>query len=67
MRSFYTLTTADVGRPWLRIFGRVWLTTDWIGRVLPQDVGKRVYLVGEILQVENYEQRKQRLAREKEG
>lgn len=61
-RPFYTLTTEDVGRPTLRIFGRTWLVSGFIGRILPGDVGKRVYLVGGILQVENDEQRAAREA-----
>ena len=63
-RAFYTLTAADVGKPWIRAFGRTRLVSEFIGRVLPGDVGKRVYLVGDILQVENDEQRDARIARE---
>jgi hypothetical protein len=62
MTKFYELTKADVGKSQHRIFGRVWRVSDWIGRVLPHDVGKRVYLSGDILQVENDEQRAKRLA-----
>lgn len=37
-----------------------------IGRVLPQDIGKRVYDTGDgVIQVENNEQRDRRLARER--
>jgi hypothetical protein len=66
MRPHYTLTTGDVGRAWIKAFGRSWMACDFIGRVLPGDVGKRVYLTptndGEhaILQVENDEQRANR-------
>jgi len=56
MNGYYTLRPSDVGKPLLRIFGRVWLTSGWIGQVLPGDVGKRVYQRGGILQVENDEQ-----------
>lgn len=62
MRSYYELQQSDVGRPFLKIFDRVWSVTDFMGRILPGDVGKRVYLVSGILQVENDAQRAKRLA-----
>lgn len=62
MRPFYTLTKADVGQPILKAFGRTWLVSDFIGRIFTIDIGKRVYNVGGILQVENNEQRDKRLA-----
>lgn len=55
--KYYVLTSDDVDKPTIRAFGRTWLVSDFIGRVMRQDVGKRVYLVGDILQVENNEQR----------
>lgn len=61
MSTYYELTVADVGRATIRAFGRVWPTSGFIGRVLPGDVGKRVYQCGDILQVENNEQRDKRL------
>ncbi len=69
MTAFYTLRRSDVGRKTIKAFGRVWLTAHFIGRILPGDVGKRVYRVGllpseQFLQVENDEQRDQRLKRE---
>lgn len=63
-QSFYTIRVTDVGKPTLKIFGRVWPVSDFIGKIMTQDVGKRVYLVGGILQVENEAQLKVRLARE---
>lgn len=60
-RPFYTLKDSDVGKSSLRIFGRYVATTNFIGRIMPMDVGKRVYDVGGILQVENEEQRGARL------
>ena len=60
MRQFVTIGQADVERRLFKAFGRLWPTSDFIGRVLPGDVGKRVYLVGQILQVENEEQRTRR-------
>ena len=61
-REFIELDKGHVRQPWLRAFGNTWPVSDFIGRILPQDVGKRVYLVGGVLQVENEEQRKRRLA-----
>lgn len=63
MRGHYTLTAKDVGRPWIKAFGRTWMCSEFVGRVLPGDVGKRVYCVQSdagdrgILQVENDDQR----------
>lgn len=51
-RPFYTITADDINSPTIRAFNRVWLVSDFIGRVLSQDVGKRVYLVHGVLQVE---------------
>lgn len=60
-RPFHEITRADVGKAWLRLFGRVWPVADFIGRILPMDVGKRIYLCDDIVQVENDEQRDARL------
>ena len=64
MRKFVTIRQADVEHRLFKAFGRLWPTSDFIGRVLPGDVGKRVYLVGHILQVENEEQRARRELRQ---
>ena len=58
----YTLTIEDVDKPHLKAFGRVWPVSGFLGRILPNDVGKHVYLRGGILQIENDEQRKARVA-----
>lgn len=57
---YYTLAPDDVGRSTLHAYGRTWMVSSFMGRVLPGDVGKRVYLVGDVLQVENDEQRSAR-------
>ena len=62
--TFRTITKADVGCFVFEAFGRKWYPQSFIGRVLPIDIGKRVYLVGDILQVENNQQRDARQARE---
>lgn len=55
--NFYTIKKSDVGRPWLKAFGRVWMVSDFLGRIMNQDVGKRIYKTsGDVLQVENKEQ-----------
>ena len=56
-------SSAKTSGRWFIAFGRVWMALDFIGRILPGDVGKRVYQVGGILQVENDEQRARRLAK----
>ncbi len=57
MRLHYELTREDVGQPIIRAFGQVWMVDAFMGQVLPGDVGKRVYIVRDVLQVENNEQR----------
>ena len=61
---FYTLAAFDVHKPWISAFGRTWPVSGFIGRVLLRDVGKRVYHVDGILQVENDEQRDARVRQE---
>ena len=58
----YTITEADVGRFAIHAFGQVQVVADFLGRVLPIDVGKLVYRRGDVLQVENDAQRSARLA-----
>ncbi len=59
---YKTITTDDVGIPYFKAFGRVLLCCNFIGRILPIDVDKRVYLVdGAILQVESSKQRDERM------
>ena len=71
MTRFYTIKDGDVGESILRAFGQAWLTMNFIGQILPIDVGKRVYRVATdagdsfILQVENNEQRDKRISGEK--
>jgi hypothetical protein len=72
-RPFYELKKTDVGKALINAFGRKWPVSDFIGRVLPTDVGKRVYKasIGRsqapgpayVLQIENDEQRSRRLGR----
>ena len=61
-RPHYTITEADVERWRIRAFGKVWYVVYFMGRILPSDVGKRVYQRGDILQVENDAQRDAREA-----
>lgn len=71
--KFHTLTREDVGRTILHLWGKGWLVSGFMGRILPGDVGKRVYRTpmddrsGYILQVENDAQRDERLARGRRG
>jgi hypothetical protein len=61
-KNYIELEAEDVGKFLIHAFGREWRVADFMGRILRRDIGKRVYLVGEILQVENDEQRANRLA-----
>ena len=58
----YTITTEDVGKAHIRAFDQMWPVQDFLGRILPGDVGKRVYQRAGILQVENDEQYVARMA-----
>jgi hypothetical protein len=60
--AFYELQPADVGRVRIECFGKTWPVGPLV-RVLPLDVGKRVYCRSGVLQVENEEQRRFRLKR----
>ena len=69
-RPFYEIGPHDVGKATLHMFGGPVQASAFIGRVLPCDVGKRVYAVATVggdyvLQVENNTQRAARLAKEK--
>ncbi len=54
--SFYTITHTDVTSSTIRAFGKVWPVMDFLGRLMLQDIGKRVYLRGDILQAESHKQ-----------
>ena len=62
---FYVLRLTDVNEPTIQCFGRTWLVANFLGRVLPCDVGKRVYRRGAILQAENDGQKAARLAHQR--
>lgn len=61
--TFITLTSKHVGRRIIQAFGKSWFVSDFIGQILPQDVGKRVYDKGHYLAVENNEQMKNRIGK----
>lgn len=58
----HTIEQSDVGCSTIRVGGRVRLVTDFMGRILPGDVGKRIFEIDGILQVENDEQLRRRQA-----
>lgn len=66
-RPYTTLTERDVAQPFLQIGGAIVRVSDFMGIVQLQDVGKRVYLVDGVPQVENDEQFRARLAKPKRG
>lgn len=65
----YEITAGDVGKATIQAFGRVWQTVNFIGRILPGDVGKRVRKVrdnanvSDFLTVESDEQRDRRVGK----
>lgn len=64
LTNYFTIRHSDVSSFTIRAFGRAWPVQDFMGRIMLQDVGKRVYLRGGVLQVENHEQFAARLADE---
>jgi hypothetical protein len=63
-RLVHTISAADIGKRTIRIEDRPRSVADFIGHVMPRDVGKRVYVVGDVLQVENDIQLRDRRASE---
>lgn len=62
--NFRTISKDMVGQPHFKGFGNCIPVSSFMGQILPQDVGKRVYKRGEVLQVENQEQFTKRLEQE---
>lgn len=63
-RFLFTIGEEHIGRAFIKIGDRTYSTSSWIGRILPGDVGKKVYESDGILQVENDQQRDERIAKE---
>ena len=61
---YYTITENDVAKFAIYCFGHSWPVGGFIGQILARDVGKRVYLRGGVLQVENDDQRHKRERKE---
>jgi hypothetical protein len=58
----HEITPADIGKVVIEIeSGKRINVTDFMGRILPIDIGKRIYRVGRIYQVENNAQRDKRI------
>lgn len=53
--EYREIAVSDIGKAIFEAFGRKW-SVDFIGQITQQDVGKRVYLHGDVLQVENQDQ-----------
>ena len=64
MRPYYTITEQDINKRFLKVFGKTWSLSDLCGHIMSIDVGKRIYLVKNILQIENQEQFENRLKEE---
>jgi hypothetical protein len=66
-RMFREIVSTDVRKTTFRAFGRNWPVVDFMGQILPLDVGKRVYLCttnagdSQFLQVESTSQRDARV------
>lgn len=62
--KYVEITQKHVGQILIHAWGREWRVSEFIGRILPKDIGKRIYKVGDILQVENDQQRSKRQGKE---
>lgn len=58
MRQYKAINKRDIGKNYIMWKNKTWESP--IGFILPQDVGKRIYLVNDILQCENETQRTKR-------
>ena len=63
-RQYFVIGKEHVNCAFVRAFGKTWPVSGFMGRIFKRDIGKIVYLVGDILQVENDAQRAKRLGRE---
>ena len=62
MRKYsHEIQPEDVGKDVLQLDNHPVRVCDFIGQILPRDVGKRIYRVGDIYQVENDKQKWARL------
>ncbi len=61
MEKYAEITELDVGKYMFQAFGRVWRVSGHWGRTMQCDVGKRVYLVNDSLQIESSDQLAKRL------
>lgn len=60
--TFFEIKPEHVGKGYTQAFDRTWQVACFIGRIFASDVGKYVFLRGDVLQVESDEQRARRLA-----
>lgn len=60
--NFYEIQYSDIGKRNINAFGTVCAIGSLLGYVRRVDVGKRIYLVDGVMQVESDEQRDARLA-----
>lgn len=64
---FYTVQETDVGKNYFVVNGHTHYATDFAGRFLKSDVGKRIFNDEGVLQMENDYQFNRRRAQEKEA
>jgi hypothetical protein len=64
MRFVREIGVFDIEKAHIQVAGRTWPTSGFIGRILPTDVGKKIFLVDNTLQVENDDQRAIRLQKD---
>jgi hypothetical protein len=64
-RYLYTVTADDIGRGSIKdVYGKSHWLSGYFGLFERQDIGKRLYDIDGVVQMENNEQRDRRLAKE---
>lgn len=53
---YETIKDIHVGRKALVLFHRLWLVHNSVGQITEKDIGKRIYLVNNVVQLESDEQ-----------
>jgi hypothetical protein len=59
--AYCEITEADIDKPLFTAFGRHWPVANFMGHINRNDIGKRVFLRDDVLQVESDGQRTERL------
>jgi len=67
MKFFYTIQDSDLKKNYITVHGKYVSLAPFMGRVFRRDIGKRIYNINGVYQVENDEQFQKRIGNEKES